>query len=159
MFTEGGGAMSTSPPETPPQRFRLPVRQPLRELLIASLCATIGSLEIIAWATFRLGEPLLIAGIILILVGLGYALWCLIRFWRTRWAVRLTANELTVTSGSRQRRLLWAEIGAVKVGKNRVEIFDRHRKKLLTLGVDSTRRAHETLHSMLDAIEVHRARQ
>ena len=48
--------MGTIPPETPPQRFRLPVRQPLRELLIASLCATIGSLEIIVWATFRLGD-------------------------------------------------------------------------------------------------------
>ncbi|HZA30855.1 MAG TPA: hypothetical protein VE462_05015 [Propionibacteriaceae bacterium] len=151
--------MGTSPPERPPQRFRLPVRQPLRELLIASLCATIGSFEVIAWATFGLGGPLLIAGILLILVGLGYALWCLIRFWRTRWVVRLTANELTVTSGSRQRRLHWAEIGEVRVGRNQVEIFDGHGKKQLTLGVDRTRRAHEALHSMLDAIEVHRARQ
>ena len=104
-------------------------------------------------------EPLLIAGIVLILVGLGYALWCLIRFWRTRWAVRLTSNELTVTSGSRRRQLLWSEMGEVKVGKNQVEIFDRHGKKQFTLGVDRTQRAHEALHSMLDAIEVRRAHQ
>jgi hypothetical protein len=151
--------MSSSPPETSPRRFRLPVRQPLRELLIASLCATVGSLEIIAWATFRLGGPLLIAGILLILVGLGYAVWCLRRFWRTNWAVRLTATELTVTSGTRQRRLLWSELGEVKVGKNQVEIFDRHGIRHFTLGVDRTRRAHEILQSMLDAIELHRDRQ
>ena len=151
--------MGTSQPEKHPQRFRLPVTLPMRELLIASLCTTVGSFEIIAWATFRLGAPLLVAGILLILVGLGYALWCLVRFWRTRWVVRLTANELTVTSGSRQRRLPWSEIAEVKVGGNQVEIFDGHGKKQLTLGVDRTRQAHETLRSMLDAIEVHRARQ
>jgi hypothetical protein len=150
--------MGTIPRETPPQRFRLPVRQPLRELLIASLCATIGSLEIIAWATFRLGEPLLIAGIVLILVGLSYGLWCLVRHWRTRWVAKVDAEALTVTNGSRRRRLLWSEIGAVEVGKNQVEIFDRHRKKQLTLGVDRTPRAHESMRSMLDAIAVQQAR-
>ena len=129
--------MGQSPPEIPPQRFQLPVRQPLRELLIASLCATIGSFEIVAWAIFGVGA-LLIAGTVLILVGLGYAVWCLIRFWRTRWAVRVTSTELTVTSGSRQRRLLWSEMGEVKVVKNQVKIFDRHGKKQFTLGVDST---------------------
>ena len=61
------------------------------------MCATIGSLEIIAWATFRLGKSVLIAGIILILVGLGYALWCLVRHWRTRWVAKVDADALTVT--------------------------------------------------------------
>ncbi len=148
--------MGPSPPEIPPERFQLPVRQPLRELLIASLCATIGSFEIVAWSVLGV-EALLIAGIVLIVVGLGYALWCLARFWRTRWAVRLTSDELTVTSGSRQRRLPWSELGEVKVGKNQVEIFDRHGKKHFALGVDRTPRAHANLQSMLDAIEVRRA--
>ena len=147
--------MGPSPPETPPQRFQLPVRQPLRELLIASLCATIGSFEIVAWAVFGVGA-LLVAGTVLVLVGLGYGVWCLIRFWRTRWAIRLTSDELTVTSGSRQRRLRWSELGEVRVGKNQVQIFDRHGKKQFTLGVDRTRRAHEALHIMLDAIEARR---
>ena len=151
--------MGTSPPETPPQRFRLPVRQPLRELLIASLCATIGSFEIIAWATFRLGEPLLIAGIILILVGPRLCPLVPRPTLADALGRQSGSDELTVTNGSRRRRLLWSEMGEVKVGKNQVEIFDRHGKKQFTLGVDRTRRAHEALHSMLDAIEVHRARQ
>lgn len=147
--------MGTSPPETAPQRFQLPVRQPLRELLIASLCATIGSLEVIAWAVFDLGA-LLIAGIILILVGLGYAGWCLVRHWRTRWIAKVDAEAITVTSGSRRRQLRWSEMSEVKVGRNQVEIFDRQGTRQFTLGVDRTRRAHEGLTVMLNAIEVRR---
>jgi hypothetical protein len=108
----------------------------------------------------RIGDNtlMLIAGIILILVGLGYGLWCLVRHWRTRWVAKVDAEALTVTNGSRRRRLVWSEIGAVEVEKNQVRIFDRHRMKQLTLGVDRTPRAHQSLQSMLDAIAVHRAR-
>lgn len=150
--------MSTDPPGIPPQRFRLPVRPPLRELLIASLCATIGSLEVIAWATFRLGWPVLLAGVALTVVGVGYGAWCLYRHWRTRWIAKVDADALTVTNGSRRRRLSWPEMGEIKVGKHRVEIFDQLGKKRLILGVDRTPRAAESLRGMLDAIELRRAR-
>lgn len=150
--------MGTSQSETHPQRFRLPVRQPLRELLIASLCASIGSLEVIAWATFRLGPPLLIAGIVLILVGLGYGLWCLIRFWRTRWVVRLTAEELTVQNGSRRRSMPMSEVGDLKVERRKLTILDRRGQQRMSLAVDPTRPAHEALADLVRAVEVRRAR-
>lgn len=150
--------MDTNPPQAQTQRFQLPVTKPLRELLIASLSATVGSFEIIAWATLRLGRPLLLAGLVLVLIGVGYGVWCLVRIWRTRWVVRLTADELIVTRGSRQRRLRWPEIGDVRVRSNRVEILDARGRKQLALGVDRTRRAHEMLQSMLAAIDGHRSR-
>ena len=43
-------------------RFRLPVQPPLRQLLIASMSATVGSIEVIVWATFRLHGFVLFAG-------------------------------------------------------------------------------------------------
>ena len=138
------------------QRFRLPVRAPIRELYIGSLSATIGSLEVIAWATFRLGQPVLWAGIVLIVVGLGYALWCLIRHWRTHWMVRVSQQDLTVTTGRRESKLAWSELGELRTTRRTLSISDRRGIRWKRLGVDPTPRAHAALHNMLDAIESQR---
>ena len=75
-------------------RFRLPVQPPVRHLLIASMSALVGSIEVIAWAMFRLPEFVLAAGVALIAVGVGFAVAALVRYRSLRWVVHLGPPDL-----------------------------------------------------------------
>jgi hypothetical protein len=86
------------PADRSANRFRLPVQPPLRHLLIASLSATVGSIEILLWALFRLPGFVLAAGIVLIAVGVGFALASLIRYRRLRWVAYVGSAGLTVST-------------------------------------------------------------
>ena len=117
---------------------------------------TVGSLEVIAWATLRLSSSLLAAGIVLIAIGLGYGVWCLVSSWRKHWVVRVGPDALIVVRGSRQRELPWSEIEKVDVAKGRVEIIDHHGKRREVLPFDRNSQAHANLKDMLQAIQERR---
>jgi Bacterial PH domain len=141
------------PADRSADRFRLPVQPPLRHLLIASLSATVGSIEVILWATFRLPGFVLVAGMILIAVGVGFALASLIRYRRLRWVAYVGSAGLTVVNGSRRRAVPSAEIGAVRFVDSRLEIRSLDGGGRLTLAVDRTRAAHIAAAEIVRAIE------
>ena len=145
-----------SQPNRSSQRFRLPAHRPLRELFIASMCATIGSLEVIAWATLGLSGSLLAAGIVLITIGLSYGLWSLYSSWRMRWVVRVGPEALVVTRGSRHSELSWSQLGTVGVAGRKVAIFDRQGRRREALAFDGNRQADAQVKDMLEAIQERR---
>ena len=65
---------------------------------------------------------MLAAGIVLIAVGVGFALASLIRYRRLRWVAYVGSAGLTVVNGSRRRAVPWAEIGTVRLVDSRLEI-------------------------------------
>jgi hypothetical protein len=141
------------PADSSADRFRLPVQPPLRNLIIASLSATVGSIEILLWALFRLPEFVLAAGIVLIAVGVGFALASLIRYRRLRWVAYVGSAGLTVVHGSRRRAVPSAEIGAVRFVDSRLEIRSLDGRRRLTLAVDRTRAAHTAAAEIVRAID------
>jgi hypothetical protein len=130
------------PADRSADRFRLPVQPPIRHLLIASLSATVGSIEILLWALFRLPGFVLAAGIVLIAVGVGFALASLIRYRRLRWVTYVGSAGLTVVNGTQPRTVPWAEIGSVWLADSRLEIRSPDGRRRVTLAVDRTRSAH-----------------
>jgi Bacterial PH domain len=140
------------PADRSADRFRLPVQPPIRHLVIASLCATVGSLEVILWAAFRLPGFVLAAGIVLIAVGLGYALTSLIRYRRLRWVAYVGSGGLTVVSRSRRRVVPWAEIDTVRLVNSRLEIRSPDGRRSINLAVDRTRPAHVAAAEIVRAI-------
>jgi hypothetical protein len=141
------------PADRSADRFRLPVQPPLRHLVIAALSATVGSIEILLWALFRLPGFVLAAGIVLIAVGVGFALASLIRYRRMRWVVYVGSAGLTVVNGSRRRVVPSAEIGAVRFVDSRLEIRSPDGGRRVTLAVDRTRPAHIAAAEIVRAIE------
>ena len=141
------------PADRSADRFRLPVQPPLRHLLIASLSATVGSIEVLLWALFRLPWFVLAAGIVLIAVGVGFALASLIRYRRLRWVAYVGSAGLTVVNGSRRRVVPWAEIGAVRLVDSRLEIRSPDGRRRVTLAVDRTRSAHIAAAEIVRAID------
>ena len=141
------------PADRSADRFRLPVQPPLRHLLIAALSATVGSIEILLWALFRLPGFVLAAGIVLIAVGVGFALTSLIRYRRMRWVAYIGSAGLTVVNGSRRRTVPAAEIGAVRFVDSRLEIRSLDGRRRVTLAVDRTRPAHIAAGQLVRAID------
>jgi hypothetical protein len=141
------------PADRSADRFRLPVQPPLRHLLIASLSATVGSIEVILWAAFRLPGFVFAAGMVLIAVGVGFALASLIRYRRLKWVTYVGSGGLTVVSGSRHRVMPWAEIGAVRLENSRLEIRSPDGRRRVTLAVDRTRSAHLAAAEIVRAID------
>jgi Bacterial PH domain len=142
-----------TPADRSADRFRLPVQPPLRHLVIAALSATVGSIEVVLWATFRLPGFVLAAGIILITVGVGFALAALIQYRRLRWVAYLGSAGLTVVNGSRRRVVPWAEIGAVRFVDSRLEIRSPDGRRRVTLAVDRTRPAQVAAAEIVRAID------
>jgi Bacterial PH domain len=140
------------PADRSADRFRLPVQPPLRHLVIAALSATVGSIEILLWALFRLPGFVLAAGIVLIAVGVGFALASLIRYRRLRWVAYLGSAGLTVVNGSRRRVVPWAEIGAARFVDSRLEIRSPDGRRRATLAVDQTRPAQVAAAEIVRAI-------
>jgi Bacterial PH domain len=141
------------PADRSADRFRLPAQPPIRPLVIATLSATVGSIEVVLWAAFGLPWFVLAAGIGLIIVGVGFALASLIRYRRLRWVAYVGSAGLTVVNGSRRRVVPSAEIGAVRLEGSRLEIRSRDGRQRVTLAVDRTRPAHTAAAEMVGAIE------
>jgi hypothetical protein len=122
-------------------------------LVIAALSATVGSIEILLWALFRLPGFVLAGGILLIAVGVGFALASLIRYRRLRWVAYVGSAGLTVVNGSRRRVVPVAEIGAVRFVDSRLEIRSPDGRRRATLAVDRTRPAHIAAAEIVRAID------
>ena len=143
----------TTPADPSADRFRLPVQPPLRHLLIASLSATVGSIEVILWATFRLPRFVLAAGIVLIAVGVGFALASLIRYRRLRWVAWVGSAGLRVVNGARHQVVPLTQIGAARLVDSRLEIRSPDGRRRVTLPVDRTRPAHVAAAEIVQAID------
>ena len=96
---------------------------------------------------------MLAAGIVLIAVGVGFALASLIRYRRLRWVAYVGSAGLTVVNGPRRRVVPWAEIGAVRLVDSRLEIRSPDGRRTITLAVDRTRSAHIAAAEIVRAIE------
>ncbi len=135
-------------------RFRLPVQPPFRQLLIASLSALVGSIEVIAWATFRLPGFVLAAGVALIAVGAGFAVAALVRYRALRWVVYLSSAGLTVVRRTRRREMAWSDIEAVQLGIGQLMVLARDGSRPLVLPVDRTRTAHKAAEEVVREIDI-----
>jgi Bacterial PH domain len=144
---------SANPADRAASRFRLPVQAPLRNLIIASLSAMVGSFEIIAWAAFRLPDFVLAAGILLIAAGAAVAVASLVRHYRLRWVAYVGPDALTVVHGSRRRVLPWDGVASVRLVQSRLEVLAREGRRRYTLPVDRTRAAHDAVADVLQAID------
>ena len=144
---------SPRPPGQGTQRYQLPVRPPLRELVIACLSATVGSLEIFVWAIFGLPAFVAQAGAALIAVGLGIGAWCLIRMRAERWTLYVGTDSLTIARGSRRQELPWTEVRAVTVVGSRLQIHRRGQQRPQALPISAGARGTGTLADMLSAID------
>lgn len=122
-------------------------------MAIASLSATVGSIEVILWAAFGLPWFVLAAGVVLIAVGVGFALASLIRYRRLRWVAYVDSAGLTVVNGARHQVVPSAEIGAARLVDSRLEIRSPDGRRRVTLAVDRTRPAHVAAAEMVRAIE------
>lgn len=149
--------MSSRPSETSTQRYQLPIRPPLRLLLMASLSATVGALEVIAWAAFGLPSFWLQAGITLLVVGLGLGAWAWIVDRGRRWILYVGPGALTVVRGSRRSELPWSTISAVRVVGPRLVVLGRGGGRQHSLRIPPETIGSEMLTTMLQAIDVHLA--
>ena len=135
-------------------RFRLPVQPPVRQLLIASMSASVGSIEVILWATFRLHGFVLAAGMALIAVGVGFAVAALVRYRSLRWVVYLGPAGLTVVYRTRRREMAWTDIASVELVGGRLLILALDGSRPLDLPVDRTRSAQRAAAEVVREIDV-----
>ncbi len=135
-------------------RFRLPVQPPVRQLLIASMSATVGSIEVLVWALFRLPAYVLAAGVVLIAVGVGFAVAALIRYRSLRWVVYLDSDGLTVVYRTRRREVAWTDTASVELVSGRLLILPRDGSRPLALPVDRTRSAQRAASEVVREIDV-----
>lgn len=122
-------------------RFRLPVEPPTRDLLIASLASIAGACQLFAWALARLGTFILVLGLVLIGIAVGFALAALIRHLRLRWIAYVGPTSLTVVNGRRRRELRWEDVGAIQYDDFRLRALGTDGTPRATLPVDRTRAA------------------
>ena len=145
----------TGPPpaDRSADRFRPPVRLPIRNLLIASAAALVGWVAVLDWAFLRLPAFVLAAGIGLTVLGVGVALAALVTYRSQRWVLYVGSDGLTVLNGARRRLLSWAEISAVRLVENRLVIIHPDGRRPDTLPIDGTRSAQAAVSDMLQAID------
>jgi hypothetical protein len=122
---------------------------------MASLSATVGSLEIIAWAAFGLPDFLLQAGTALILLGVGLAVWALIVTRRVRWTLHLSPSSLAIVRGSRRWEQPWSNISAVRLVGSRLVIDGPGGQGQHALVIPEESRSSDMLAKMLRAIDSH----
>jgi hypothetical protein len=134
-------------------RFRLPVRPPIRNLLIASASVVVGWVGVVAWAILRLPAFVLAVGTCLTVLGLGVALATLVTYRSLRWVLYVGSDGLTVLGGARRRVLSWAEISAVRLVENRLVIIHSDGRRPDTLPIDGTRSAQAAANDVLRAID------
>lgn len=135
-------------------RFRLPVQPPVRQLLIASMSASVGSIEVIVWAMFRLPGFVLAAGVALIAVGVGFAVAALVRYRSLRWVVYLGPAGLTVVYRIRRREVAWTDIASVQLVSGRLLVLARDGSRPLVRPVDRTRSAQQAAAEVVREIDV-----
>jgi hypothetical protein len=135
-------------------RFRLPVQPPLRHLLIASMSASVGSIEVIVWAMFRLPGYVLAAGVALIAVGVGFAIAAFVRYRSLRWVVYLGPAGLAVVYRSRRREVAWSDIASVQLVSGRLLVLARDGSRPVVLLIDRTRSAQQAAEGVVREIEV-----
>jgi hypothetical protein len=150
---EEGSLTSPPPADRSADRFRLPVHPPIRNLRIASVSAVVGWIGVAAWAILRLPGFVLAAGIGLTVLGLGVALAALVTYRSLRWVLYVGSDGLTVLDGARRRVLSWAEISAVRLVENRLEIIHPDGRRPDILPIDGTRSAQAAANDMLRAID------
>jgi len=129
----------------------LPVQVPLRNLFLASGSAIVGSFEVIFWAALGLPRFVLVAGVALILVGVGIALWCLIAWRQRKWVVYVGSSTITVTRGTQRSELPWTDVGDVRLEGRRLAVLDRSGRRRWALWVDRSGAESETLHQLVAA--------
>jgi hypothetical protein len=95
----------------------------------------------------------LAAGIVLIAVGVGFALASLIRYRRLRWVAWVGSSGLRVVNGARHQVVPLAEIGAARLVDSRLEIWSPDGRRRATLPVDRTRPAHVAAAGIVQAID------
>ena len=134
-------------------RFRLPVRPPIRNLLIASVSVVVGWVGVVAWAILRLPAFVLAAGTCLTVLGLGVALATLVTYRSLRWVLYVGSDGLTVLNGTRRRVLSWAEISAVRLVENRLVIIHPDGRRPDNLPIDDTQSAQAAAIDMRRAID------
>lgn len=144
---------SPIPADPASARFKLPVEPPTRDLLIASLASIAGGCQVFAWALVRLPIFILVLGLVLIGIAVGFALSALIRHLRLRWIAYVGPTSLTVVNGSRRRVLRWADIGAVHYDDFRLRLLGTEGRTSAILPVDRTRPAHEAARNLAAAIQ------
>ncbi len=146
---------SPHPSELPTGRYRLPARPPVRLLLMASMSATVGSLEVIAWSVFRFPSFVLQAGVALIVVGVGLAVRALAVHRRSRWMLHVGPTSLTIVRGSRRQEIPWSTISAVRLLRSRlvIECVDGPVQHVLVVPSEAAGSA--VLATMVEAIEAH----
>ena len=135
-------------------RFRLPVQPPVRHLLIASMSALVGSIEVIVWAMFRLPEFVLVAGLALIAVGVGFAVAALVGYRSLKWVVYLGTGGLTVAYRTRRREVAWSDIASVRLVSGRLLVVAPDGSCLLVLPVDRTSSAQKAAAEVVREIDV-----
>ena len=118
------------------------------------MSATVGSIEVIVWATFRLHGFVLFAGVALIAVGVGYAVAALIRYRSLRWVVYLGPAGLTVADRTRRREVAWSDIASVQLVSGRLLVLARDGSRLLALPIDRTRSAQQAAAEVVREIDV-----
>ena len=146
---------SPTPADRAAVRFRLPVEPPIRDLLIASLATIAGACQLFAWALARLPTFFLVFGLILVGIGLGFALAALVGHYRLRWIAYVGADSLTIVNGRRRTVLPWAKVGAVRYADFRLQVTADDGSRLSTLPVDRTRPAHEAAKAVEREIAAH----
>ena len=134
-------------------RFRLPVQPPVRHLLIASMSASVGSVEVIVWAMFRLPGFVLAAGVALIAVGVGFAVAALVRYRSLRWVVYLGPAGISVVYSTRRREVAWSDVASVQLVSGRLLVLARDGSRPLVLPVDRTRSAQEAAAGVVREID------
>ena len=136
-------------------RYRLPVEPPTRELLVASLASIAGACQLFAWALARLPTFFLVFGVILMGIGIGFALAALVRHYRLRWIAYVGSETLTIVNGQRRTVLPWASVRAVRYADFRIQVTGEDGSRLSVLPVDRTRPAHEAAQVVERAIAAH----
>ena len=133
-------------------RFRLPVQPPVRHLLIASMSALVGSIEVIAWAMFRLPEFVLAA-------GLAHRGWRRLRGCRPGQVPvtemgGISVRRITVAYRTRRREVAWSDIASVRLVSGRLLVLAPDGSGLLVLPIDRTSSAQKAAAEVVREIDV-----
>jgi hypothetical protein len=118
------------------------------------MSASVGSIEVLVWALFRLPGFVLVAGVVLIAVGVGFAVAALVRYRSLRWVVYLGPAGLTVAYRSRRREVAWTDTASVELVSGRLLILARDGSRPLVLPVDRTRSAQRAAAELVREIDV-----
>lgn len=105
------------------------------------MSASVGSIEVLVWALFRLPGFVLAAGVALIAVGVGFAVAALVRYRSLRWVVYLDQDGLSAVHRTRRRELAWSDIASVQLDSGRLLVLARDGGRPLVLPIDRTRSA------------------